>query len=88
MLPHMGLGMGWRPELALAIERMPRLGFVELTAENVPPGAPLLPAVRQLRERGLSVIPHGISLSLGGPISGPPDARGLRTESGAKGPRM
>ncbi len=33
-----GLGIGWRPELALAIERHPGLGFVELTAENHDPG--------------------------------------------------
>ena len=65
-VPRLGLGMGWRPELALAIERMPRLGFVELTAENVRAGAPLPPAVAQLCERGLQVIPHGISLNLGG----------------------
>jgi uncharacterized protein (UPF0276 family) len=59
------LGIGWRPELALAIERRADLDFVEIVAENwsvkmLPP--PLI----QLHERGLTVIPHGISLSLGG----------------------
>lgn len=33
-----GMGIGWRPELALAIKRHPGLDFVELTAENHDPG--------------------------------------------------
>jgi uncharacterized protein (UPF0276 family) len=62
----LGLGIGWRPELALAIDRHPRLGFVELTAENHDPGRPLPEAVEQLRARGVQVVVHGVSLSLGG----------------------
>jgi uncharacterized protein (UPF0276 family) len=62
----LGLGIGWRPELALAISRRPDLGFVELVAENVPAAGPLPAAVRQLLDRGVRVVPHGISLSLGG----------------------
>jgi uncharacterized protein (UPF0276 family) len=62
----LGLGIGWRPELALAIDRHPRLGFVELTAENHDPGRPLPEAVEQLRARGVRVVVHGVSLSLGG----------------------
>ena len=61
----LGLGIGWRPELALDIQRRLDLGFVEIIAENIDPSkvpAPLL----GLRGRGVSVIPHGISLSLGG----------------------
>lgn len=61
----LGLGIGWRPELALAIERRRDLGFVEIVAENVDPHA-IPPALSLLRDHGLQVIPHGISLSLGG----------------------
>jgi uncharacterized protein (UPF0276 family) len=62
----LGLGIGWRPELALAIDRHPDLGFVELTAENHDPAQPLPEAVERLRTRGVQVVVHGISLSLGG----------------------
>ncbi|MEW6280861.1 MAG: DUF692 domain-containing protein, partial [Candidatus Eremiobacterota bacterium] len=41
------------------------LGFVEVMAEDFSPEA-LPPAVRRLSERGLKVVPHGVSLSLGG----------------------
>lgn len=60
------IGIGWRPELALAIERKrDELGFVEIVAENVNPRA-LPQALISLKRRGLDVIPHSISLSLGG----------------------
>jgi uncharacterized protein len=62
----LGLGVGWRPELALAIDRHPDLGFVELTAENHDPARPLPEAVERLRARGVRVVVHGVSLSLGG----------------------
>jgi uncharacterized protein len=62
----LGLGIGWRPELALAIDRHPDLGFVELTAENHDPSRPLPEALERLRERGVRVVVHGVSLSLGG----------------------
>lgn len=62
----LGLGVGWRPELAVAIDRHPGLGFVELTAENHDPGRPLAEPVRRLLERGVRAVVHGISLSLGG----------------------
>jgi uncharacterized protein (UPF0276 family) len=61
----LGLGIGWRPELALDIERRADLGFVEIVAENIDPSDPPA-ALMQLHERGLTIIPHGISLSLGG----------------------
>ena len=72
---HLGLGIGWRPELALAIERRRDLGFVEIVAENIDPNA-IPPALMRLRERGLTVVPHGISLSLGG--AEPLDRRRVR----------
>ena len=64
--PRLGLGIGWRPELALLCERRADLGFVEITVENFADGAPLPRSLRRLQERGVVVIPHGISLSLGG----------------------
>jgi uncharacterized protein len=67
---HLGEGVGWRPELALGIDRRPGLGFVEVIAEDFWDGA-LPPAVEQLRRRGVAVVPHGLSLSLGG--AEPPD---------------
>jgi uncharacterized protein (UPF0276 family) len=64
-LPPLGLGIGWRAELALAIERHPALGFIEVLAEDLDPRSPIPAAVERLRRRGLPVIPHGVSLSLG-----------------------
>lgn len=65
-LGELGLGVGWRPELALAIDRHPGLGFVELTAENHDPRRRLPAAIDQLIARGVRVVVHGVSLSLGG----------------------
>ena len=62
----MGLGIGWRPELALSIDRRRDLGFVEVVAEDIAADAPLPEPIEQLRRRGVVVIPHGITLSLGG----------------------
>lgn len=76
----MGLGIGWRPELALAIDRRAHrggrgsLGFVELMAEDFADG-PIPPAIDRLRRAGLILIPHGVSLSLGGVE--PPDPNQL-----------
>jgi uncharacterized protein len=63
----LGLGIGWRPELAHFIERRADLGFIEVVAENISAAHGVPAAVDALRERGLRVIPHGISLSLGTP---------------------
>ncbi|MFJ4326276.1 DUF692 domain-containing protein [Streptomyces tricolor] len=61
----LGTGIGWRPEIADAVERMRGIDWVEVVAENVCPGH--LPAsLLRLRERGVTVIPHGVSLGLGG----------------------
>jgi uncharacterized protein (UPF0276 family) len=64
-IPSLGLGIGWRPEIAHFIERRTDLGFIEVVAENVSAPHSVPPAVDALRERGIRVIPHGISLSLG-----------------------
>jgi uncharacterized protein (UPF0276 family) len=65
-VPHLGLGSGWRPQLALAIERRRDLGFVEVVAEDLHPDLPIPVPIERLRQRGVAVIPHGVSLSLGG----------------------
>lgn len=72
----LGLGISWRPELALSIERFPRLGFVELMVEHFPSHQPLPQAVLNLLQRGTIAIPHGLSLSLGG--AEPPSPSRLR----------
>ncbi|MBT2414221.1 DUF692 domain-containing protein [Streptomyces sp. ISL-12] len=62
---RLGTGIGWRPEIADAVEAMPGIDWVEVVAENVCPGH--LPAsLLRLRERGVTVVPHGVSLGLGG----------------------
>ncbi|MFE0178389.1 DUF692 domain-containing protein [Streptomyces sp. NPDC059002] len=62
---HLGTGIGWRPEIADAVEAMPGIDWVEAVAENLCPGH--LPAsLLRLRERGVTVVPHGVSLGLGG----------------------
>ncbi|GGZ88693.1 DUF692 domain-containing protein [Streptomyces echinoruber] len=64
-MERLGTGIGWRPEIADAVERMPGVDWVEVVAENVCPGH--LPAsLLRLRERGVTVVPHGVSLGLGG----------------------
>ncbi|MFF5366950.1 DUF692 domain-containing protein [Streptomyces sp. NPDC013187] len=64
-MERLGTGIGWRPEIADAVERMPGIDWVETVAENVCPGH-LPDSLRRLRERGVTVVPHGVSLGLGG----------------------
>jgi hypothetical protein len=64
-IPSLGLGVGWRAELALAIDRHPGLGFVEIMAEDFEVHGPLPASLQRLRERGVPLIPHGVTLSLG-----------------------
>jgi uncharacterized protein (UPF0276 family) len=62
---QLGQGAGWRPQLDGALARAGELGFVEVVAEAI--GAHDLPAgVAAAIECGLQVVPHGVSLSLGG----------------------
>ncbi len=63
-----GVGIGWRPEIADVLAAQPGLTWVEVVAESVMHGMP--PALRELRERGVTVVPHGVKLGLG-------DAEGL-----------
>ncbi|MFF0306753.1 DUF692 family multinuclear iron-containing protein [Streptosporangium sp. NPDC004379] len=67
---RLGVGIGWRPEIDLTVERLPDVDFVEVVAENIRPGD-LPESLRVLRGRGLPVIPHGVGLGLGG--AEPPD---------------
>ncbi|MFI1504022.1 DUF692 domain-containing protein [Streptomyces sp. NPDC020597] len=61
---RLGTGIGWRPEIAEAVERMQGIDWVEAVAENLCPGH-LPDSLLRLRERGVTVIPHGVSLGLG-----------------------
>ncbi|WP_338315841.1 DUF692 family multinuclear iron-containing protein [Streptomyces bohaiensis] len=61
----LGTGIGWRPELASGIAGMTGLDWVEVVAENICPGH-LPEPLRALRERGVTVVPHGVGLGLGG----------------------
>ncbi|MFF1272083.1 DUF692 family multinuclear iron-containing protein [Streptomyces marokkonensis] len=65
MSVRLGSGIGWRPEIADAVERMSGIDWVEVVAENVCPGH-LPGSLVRLRERGVTVVPHGVSLGLGG----------------------
>ncbi|MEU8699909.1 DUF692 domain-containing protein [Streptomyces sp. NPDC048680] len=61
----LGIGIGWRPEIADAVEALPGIDWVEAVAENLCDDH--LPAsLTRLRERGVTVVPHGVSLGLGG----------------------
>lgn len=60
------LGIGWRPEIALAISQQPCLDFVEIVAENFMNMPALPPALLHLRELQVEIILHCISLSPGG----------------------
>ncbi|CAM5383217.1 DUF692 domain-containing protein [Streptomyces canus] len=64
-MERLGTGIGWRPEIADAVERMPGIDWVEVVAENLCPGH-VPESLRRLRERGVTVVPHGVSLGLGG----------------------
>ncbi|CAL9414528.1 hypothetical protein SUDANB105_01718 [Streptomyces sp. enrichment culture] len=64
-MQRLGTGIGWRPEIADAVEAMPGIDWVEVVAENVCLGH-LPDSLRRLRERGVTVVPHGVALGLGG----------------------
>jgi uncharacterized protein (UPF0276 family) len=64
-LARLGTGIGWRPEIADVVEGMPGIDWVEAVSENLCPGH-LPDSLLRLRERGVTVVPHGVSLGLGG----------------------
>ncbi|MEV8125887.1 DUF692 domain-containing protein [Streptomyces sp. NPDC085944] len=64
-MARLGTGIGWRPEIADVVEGMPGIEWVEAVSENLCPGH-LPDSLLRLRERGVTVVPHGVSLGLGG----------------------
>jgi uncharacterized protein len=76
LLPKLGLGIGWRGELALPIDRRQDLGFVEMIAEGLNPREAMPAPLQRLHDRGVTIIPHGLTLSLGG--AEPPDVWRLK----------
>ncbi|MFI6296147.1 DUF692 family multinuclear iron-containing protein [Nonomuraea sp. NPDC050790] len=72
---ELGVGIGWRSEIDLTVERMAGVDFVEVIAENIKPAAGLPESLRVLRGRGLPVVPHGVGLGVGG--ARPPDPERL-----------
>ena len=63
--PRLGVGIGWRSEIDLTVARLPGVDWVEVVAENL--HVTHLPdSLTALRERGVPVLPHAVSLSLGG----------------------
>ncbi|MEU4569514.1 DUF692 domain-containing protein [Micromonospora sp. NPDC023956] len=60
-----GVGIGWRPEIAGFVADLPGLRFVEVIAESVTPGGPPPVGLAELRAAGVTVVPHGVRLSLG-----------------------
>jgi uncharacterized protein len=61
----LGVGIGWRPEIDLTVARLGGVDFVEVVAENtVPERVPA--SLAAVHDRGMPVVPHGVSLSLGG----------------------
>lgn len=71
MLLKPGVGLGWRPETAWACQCRDDLVLSEIIAESVPVRGPMPAALEQLLLRGVPIVPHGVSLSLG---SGEPPA--------------
>ncbi|KQX55817.1 MULTISPECIES: DUF692 domain-containing protein [unclassified Streptomyces] len=64
-MTELGIGIGWRPEIAEAVEGLSGVDWVEVVAENICAGH-LPDSLTRLRERGVTVVPHGVSLGLGG----------------------
>ncbi|MFC0003111.1 DUF692 domain-containing protein [Micromonospora siamensis] len=61
-----GVGIGWRPEIAGFVTGLPGVRFVEVVAEALTADGPLPDGLAELRGRGVTVVPHGVRLSLGG----------------------
>jgi uncharacterized protein (UPF0276 family) len=59
-----GVGIGWRPEISGYVAGLPGLRFTEAVAESLHHGVP--DSLTELRKTGVTVVPHGVKLSLGG----------------------
>lgn len=82
-MARLGAGIGWRPEIAGQIAELPGVDWVEVVAENICPDH-LPPELARLRERGVTVVPHGVGLGLGGADRPDPErlaALALRAET-------
>ncbi|MEU6954085.1 DUF692 domain-containing protein [Streptomyces sp. NPDC045714] len=62
---ELGIGIGWRPEIADEVEALTGIDWVEAVAENLCDGH-LPDSLVRLRKRGVRVVPHGVALGLGG----------------------
>jgi uncharacterized protein (UPF0276 family) len=65
VVAELGVGIGWREEIDLTVERLPGVDFVEVVAENLRPGE-LPESIALLMDRDIPVLPHAVSLSVGG----------------------
>jgi uncharacterized protein (UPF0276 family) len=63
-LPELGVGIGWRHEIDVTVERLDA-DFVEFIAEDVNPRR-VPESLTLIRGRGTPTLPHAVSLSLGG----------------------
>jgi uncharacterized protein (UPF0276 family) len=63
-VPQLGVGLGWRPGIRGFYPRARGVGFVEVIAESLDGKVPR--GLDALRARGVTVIPHGVTLSVGG----------------------
>jgi uncharacterized protein (UPF0276 family) len=61
-----GVGIGWRPEIAGFVAGLSGLRFAEVVAESVHAHGDLPVALQELLDRGVTLVPHGVRLSLGG----------------------
>ena len=68
-----GVGIGWRPEIAGYLSALPGLRFTEVVAESVHAHGDLPAGLAALLDRGVTVVPHGVRLSLGGAEPVEPD---------------
>lgn len=60
-----GVGIGWRSEIAGFVAGLPGLRFAEVVAESVHKHGDLPAGLTELLDRGVTVVPHGVRLSLG-----------------------
>ncbi len=60
-----GVGVGWRPQISGFLAGLPGLRFTEVIAESLPRRGGPPEALAELVARDVTVVPHGVALSLG-----------------------
>lgn len=65
-LSKLSIGAAWRPELAEFIDQTAELGFTEIMWEDFNHAEELPGSVERLLNNKIPIIPHSVSLSLGG----------------------